>query len=101
LGDRRETRGLNPRVRVAVRALRRKSEIPKAELVRLVESVDLSRRTIERLTTLFAQVEEASVGAYPNQRANKRPRASPPSARSKVFNRWLQEPGGDTEHSFT
>jgi hypothetical protein len=55
MGDRRETRGLNPRVRIAVGVRPSKTERDE-ELTRLVERGDISIETIEHIVELIADM---------------------------------------------
>jgi hypothetical protein len=56
MGDRRSTRGLNPRVRVAVAAGRSQRERDDA-LARLLESGDISIETIKRIAELIGNMD--------------------------------------------
>lgn len=56
MGDRRPTRGLNPRVREAVGA-HGPAQWDNGELIRLMESGDISRETTERIAQLLGQVD--------------------------------------------
>ena len=53
MGDRRPTRGLNPRVRIAVGVRPSRLEQDE-ELARLLENGDISIETIERIVELIA-----------------------------------------------
>ena len=54
MGDRRPTRGLNHRVREAVGA-REHPRWDNSELIRLMESGDISPETVERMAELLGQ----------------------------------------------
>ena len=56
MGDRRPTRGLNPRVRKAV-GVRRERPERDDELAQLMESGDFSPETMERVAELLGQVD--------------------------------------------
>jgi hypothetical protein len=58
MGDRRPTRGLNPRVREAV-GVQRRPQWDNTELIRLLESGEVSPETMERIAELLGLFDPA------------------------------------------